>query len=103
MRQTPFPRFLSDNGQSGLVHKGRGLDLPKSIQSVAVAADMTAGDKFTSPIVLAAMALSLGACTNGPKDIRVISVTDTDFRAETELEWARKRGRVHFLDDEKRT
>lgn len=43
--------------------------------------------KLVAVAVLMSGAMTLAACTRGPRDIRVLSVTDVDFESETQLEW----------------
>lgn len=43
--------------------------------------------KLVAVAALMSGAMSLVACTRGPRDIRVLSVTDVDFEAEPQLEW----------------
>lgn len=38
-------------------------------------------------IGLASLMVSLSACAEGPRDLRVTSVSDANFQSETELEW----------------
>lgn len=48
---------------------------------------MMMGSKRFAAFAIAACAMTLTGCTRGPKDIRVVSVTDVDFKDETQLDW----------------
>ncbi|ULU25279.1 hypothetical protein [Dyella terrae] len=43
--------------------------------------------KLVAVAAIISGAMSLAACTQGPRDIRVVSVTDVDFKNESQLEW----------------
>lgn len=44
-------------------------------------------------IGLASLTVSLSACAEGPKDLRITSVSDANFQSETELEWISQKPR----------
>jgi len=43
--------------------------------------------KFLAVFAVAACAIAIVGCIRGPRDIRVVSVTEVDFKDETQLEW----------------
>ncbi|MDR3444470.1 hypothetical protein [Dyella sp.] len=58
---------------------------------------MTERKTFISILCLVSIALSLSACANGPKDIRVTSVSDANFLTETQLDWISQKPRPSIV------
>jgi len=58
---------------------------------------MSARKKLIAAFGMALCVMSLTACAEGPTDIRVTSVSDANFQAETELEWISQKPRPSIV------